>query len=185
AQPKPTNEIDGMGQLASLFAQTDAIVLVSVTAVVALIALTRKGRPITKSRTMDVVLSALLFVFLGVRYAILAVVVVLFPSAAVGQSGTDVASILAGLYAATAFVGFLTYRGGVGARVAGATVLGVATLCELVASAVVLDVTVAGALDTVLSIAVAAGAGVLAAFFWTYRTATPNPLGADKRPFDY
>jgi len=174
-----------MRELASLFAQADALALGTVAALVAIVALFRKRRPVTRSRVMDVGLSALLFVFMGVRYAILAALVAIVPSAVLPGAGAGLASLFAGIYAAAAVVGLATYRGGVGARAAGAGALGAVAIVETVAVAAFFDTTVAVHADTVLSLAIAAAAGIFAAFFWSYRTATPKPLGSDKRPFDY
>ncbi|MEM9221087.1 MAG: hypothetical protein AAGB11_01625 [Pseudomonadota bacterium] len=174
-----------MSGLANLYSHVDAAVMVFVAAVLALASLLRKRRPITKSRAMDVALSSILFVFLGVRYAVLTVLAVFYPSAIFSGASSAVVSLLTGLFAAAALAGFLTYRGGVGARVVGALVLSLVCIAETLANALVLHASLATRFDTVLSIAVAAGAGLLSAFFWTYRTAAPNPLGADKRPFDY
>lgn len=173
-----------MWELAHIFGQVDAVVFATITAIVALLSLTRKRRPVTKSRAMDVALSAVLFVFLGVRSGLLCVLILLFPTAMVPGSGLSLASISVALYALAAVVGIVTHRGAVPARVAGALILAVVAIFETVNAIFVIGG--AGAiLDALVSVAVAAVASVFAAFFWTYRTATPNPLGSDKRPFDY
>ena len=77
------------------------------------------------------------------------------------------------------------YRGGVRWRIAGAAVFLVVTLVEALGNAIVLDVPPVQRFDTGLSVIVAGGTVLLAAFYWTRRTASPNPLGSDSRPFDY
>ena len=174
-----------MRELAHLFGQVDAVVFVTITAIVALASLLRKRRPVTKSRAMDIALSAVLFVFLGVRSAVLCALVVLFPTALLPGASPSIAATYGVLYAVAALVGVVTHRGSVGARVTGALMLAVVGIFETVGSAVLLDGSSPMVIDSAVAVAVAALAGVFAAFFWTYRTATPNPLGSDKRPFDY
>ncbi|MEM0909141.1 MAG: hypothetical protein AAGJ94_17375 [Pseudomonadota bacterium] len=178
-------EVGAMGEFAAFFSQFDAVLSLALAALVALPALLRKRRPLTKSRAMDISLSALLFAVLGVRFAVLCGCVALYPEAALPGAGPGVVSVLGALYATAALVGLATHRAGVMARVVGALVLGVVSLVEVIMSGFVLNASLAMRVDAVLALALAAAAGVFAAFFWTYRTATPNPLGSDKRPFDY
>lgn len=174
-----------MATLAYLYAQVDAGALLAVATVVGIIVMVRRRRPITKSRAFDVGLSSLLFVLLGVRYAILTVLAVLTPQEALPGADSTTVTLLAGLFAAAAVVGFVTHRGSVAARVFGACTLLVVSLVEAAASAFLLDAPLAMDADTVLSVAIAAASLVVAAYFWTHRTATPNPLGSGTRRFDY
>jgi len=172
--------------LAGLFGEVDTLVFLAVAVVVGYVSLTRRGRPLTMSRGMDVALSTILFIMLGVRYATLTVLTLAFPGTMMVGAGPALAPLFAGLDAAGAAVGFGTHRAGsVGARALGAGVLAGLTLVDALVATFVLEQSVVGRLDTALSVAIAAGACVCAAYFWTYRTAIPDPLGSDKRPFDY
>ncbi|GAB5375599.1 MAG: hypothetical protein AcusKO_20610 [Acuticoccus sp.] len=119
------------------------------------------------------------------RFAILCAVTVLFPSAMLIGAGPALKPMVAALYAIVAVIGFATHRGSVGARVLGAAALAAVVLIDLALYASVLQQSLRNGLDQGLSLLFAVAACVCAAFFWTYRTAAPNPLGGDKRPLDY
>ncbi len=174
-----------MATLAYLYAQVDAGALLTVTLIVGIIFMVRRRRPITRSRALDVGLSSLLFVLLGVRYAILAVLVILMPQEALPGADGTTAALMAGLFATASAVGFITHRGSVAARVFGACTLLVVSLVEAAEIAFLIDAPAAMDVDTALSVVLAAASLVVAAYFWTHRTATPNPLGSGTRRFDY
>ena len=169
-----------------LLGATDATLFTAATLVVAAIGLWRNGRPRTKTRLMDAALTTLLLVFVGIRYAVLGALVLIAPTALVAaHPGPIGVALLAGLYLAVAAFGLAAYRGPVGWRVAGALIFAAMSLAEGLASLFLVDAPLVMRLDTGLAIAIACGALVLAAFHWSHRTATPNPLGGDARPFDY
>ncbi|WMS41119.1 hypothetical protein RDV64_13615 [Acuticoccus sp. MNP-M23] len=174
-----------MAMLAYLYAQVDAGALLTVAAIVATVGMLRRRRPFTRSRALDVGLSSLLFVLLGVRYAILAVLAVLTPKEALPGADITTVVLLASLFGAASVVGFITHRGSVPSRVFGASTLLMVSLVEAAASAFLLDAPLAMDADTALSVVIAAAGLVAAAFFWTHRTATPNPLGSGNSRFDY
>lgn len=178
--------MSALERLAGAFAQVDTLLFLVLAVVVGLMAFHRKRRPFSMSRAMDVALSTILFIMLGVRYAVLAVLTLAFPAAVMAGAGPALPPFVAALQAAVAAIGFGTHRAGsVPARALGALTLAAMTLLDTFIAAFVLDQTPLAWFDTVLALAVAAGACVCAAFFWTYRTAIPNPLGSDRRPFDY
>ncbi|MCF3932333.1 hypothetical protein L1787_02755 [Acuticoccus sp. M5D2P5] len=171
--------------LASL-AVFDTIAFLPLAIVAGLVVLWRRRRPFTRARVMDVALSVGLLVMMGARYAFLAVMTVMMPAAVLGGEATPAAAgIATALYALVALIGFLAYRGGVGWRVGGTLVFAVATLTETVMNAAFIGAGAMRTFDTLLSVAIAAAMMILAAFHWTYRTATPNPLGSTGRPYDY
>mgnify|MGYP001795707701 CR=1 FL=1 len=94
-------------------------------------------------------------------------------------------TVFTAIYGVAAAGGFLTHRGAGGWRAVGAVTLVAVAVADAAADAALLNTTVGGNLDTALGVAAAIGACVLAGYFWTHRTATPNPLGSDRRPFDY
>ncbi len=178
----------GLTEFVRLFAEIDAAVFGLIALGVGLMAFTRKQRPFALSRAMDVAISTMLFIMLGLRYGVLAVLTLIFPQAVLGDGMASAAlpSIIAACYAVGAVVGLATHRlGEVRARVIGAVVLLALTVLEAIAATFVLDRSVLTQLDTLLSVVLALGTCVCAAYFWTYRTAVPDPLGGDKRPLDY
>lgn len=167
-------------------ATIDATLFLPLTVLVAVLALWRRRRPVTRPRVMEVALASLFIVMVAGRYAFLAVVTAAAPSAVLGPGVPAVgAGLASGLFAATALLGLVAYLGGVGWRVAGALVFTAATIVEALAHGLVLQTPLAAQLDTGLSVLVAGATVVLAAFYWTRRTATPNPLRPGGRPFDY
>ncbi|MEM8551581.1 MAG: hypothetical protein AAGF45_04320 [Pseudomonadota bacterium] len=174
-----------ISDLAPVLAKTDALVFAAIASVVALAALNRKGRPVTRSRTFDVGLSALLFVALGVRFAILAFLALSVPSAVLPGATPTAVSAFASICGVCAVLGFVSHRGSLGLRVAGACAFALASVIEVTFRAAYAPTTVITVVDAIASIALAAATGLIAAYFWIYRTATPSPLGRDKRPFDY
>ncbi|WP_108662405.1 hypothetical protein [Acuticoccus kandeliae] len=165
----------------------DTVAFLPLALAAALYSLWRRRRPITRTRVMDVALSAGLLVMMGVRYAFLAVMTAAMPAAVLGAWATPAAAgIAAALYALLALIGFVAYRGSVAWRVGGAVVFSAAALVELIVNTVVSHAGALRTMDTLLSVAIAAALMILAAFHWTHRTATPNPLGSsDGRPYDY
>lgn len=149
------------------------------------IAVRRRGVP-SRQRLMEALLSATLLWVLCVRFAITAFAVLLAPEAILGP-GVPSWGVLcwSGTCSALALVGWYAHRGSVPLRVTGAVVLALAAVVQAILSVFVLDVPVLAQLDNGLAIVVAAATLVFAAFHWTHRTATPNPLGGDSRPLDY
>lgn len=176
-----------LSELVGVFAEVDAAVFALVAIVLGVLAFTRKRRPFALSRAMDVAVSTVLFIMLGIRYAVLAVLTLLFPLQMVGgAAGPTLPTIIAACYAVAGVIGLATHRlAEVRARVIGTVVLVLVTLLEALAGTFMLHSSVVRHLDTLLSLLIAVGACVCAAFFWTYRTAVPDPLGGDKRPLDY
>lgn len=178
--------MNDLAHLVGRFAQVDTLIFLGLAIAVGYIAHARRRRPFAMSRAMDVALSTILFIMLGVRYAVLAVLTLAFPHSMMVGAGPALTPVFAALEAAAAAVGFGTHRAGsVGARVLGAAALALITTLDAVVATFFLEQTVAGRLDTALSVAIAAGACVCAAYFWTYRTAIPDPLGSNRRPLDY
>lgn len=172
----------------SLAARYDAIIaLVFAAAFVALMPpLLHRRRPPTMHRLMDAWLASILFFVLGMRFLVTAICVMLAPEAVLGQSGPPgLVATVTGVSAVLAAIGILSHRGSIGFRVFGAVTLAVATVAELLLDALVLAHPVGTWIDLIAAVALAAAALVLAAFHWSHRTATPNPLGGDSRPLDY
>lgn len=174
-----------MSDLAHVLAQMDAIGFTVAAAIVTYILLNRKRRPITRSRAFDVGLSTILFVVLGLRFATLAVVAIALPHILLPAATSTTVSMFAGLCAAASVAGFVTHRGSVGWRAIGAGALAAASIMEVSFRAAYAPFSILGVLDAAVSVATAAATALIAAYFWIYRTATPSPLGRDKRPFDY
>ncbi|MEM7693457.1 MAG: hypothetical protein AAF318_03340 [Pseudomonadota bacterium] len=172
------------GALAFL-APIECTVFAVATALVAAFALSRRGRPLTRSRAFDVGLSSILFIFLGIRGLCLAATCAIDPALVVPGASMAVAAALTGLYVAAGLLGLITHRGRVGWRVLGTFALAVVAVVEIVANATVLAVPPLAVADTFVSLAMTAIAIICTAFFWNYRTATPKPLGSDTKPFDY
>lgn len=135
---------------------------------------------------MEALLSAILLWVLAVRFGVTALAVALAPEAVLGP-GVPAGGVwaLAALCAVLCLVGIWSHRGAVAARISGAVTLFLAALAETWLSFALLDVSALARADTVLSCFVGAAALVLAAFHWTHRTSTPNPLGGHTRPLDY
>lgn len=172
----------------SIASQFDALAALLVAAgfVAFMPPLLQRRRPLTRNRLMDAWLTAILFFVLGMRYLLLAISVAIAPAAVIGQPGPAwLVAVLAGTFAVLATLGILSHRGSVALRVTGAVTLALASIAELVLNVFVLSVPITTRLDTAASVLIAAAAVVLAAFHWTHRTATPNPLGGDTRPIDY
>lgn len=174
-----------LGAFFAALAPYEALIFLIAALIVGALALSRRRRPLSMSRTMDVALSTILFVILGVRYAILCAVTLLFPTVMLVGAGPALKPVIAALYAIAAVIGFATHRGSIPARALGAATLTVVTLVDLVLFTFVLQETAMRTADMALALLLAIAASISAALFWTYRTAAPNPLGGDKRPLDY
>jgi hypothetical protein len=173
-------------QSLTALATVDAAVFLPVTVIVAIVALWRRRRPVTRARAMEVALASILLVMMSARYAALAVATAAAPAAVLGPGVPTVAQgLTAGVFAAVALLGLVAYRGGVGWRVAGALVFAAIAVAETVANGLILEASLATRADTALSVLLAGATVILAAFYWTRRTATPDPLGPRGRPFDY
>ena len=176
-----------LSEIVGAFAEVDAALFALVAVVLGVLAFTRKRRPFAMSRAMDVAISTVLFIMLGIRYVVLAALTLVFPAQIVGSAaGPTLPIIIAACYAVAGAIGLATHRlAEVRARVLGTLVLVLVTVLEALAGTFMLHRGVVEQLDTLLSVLIAVGACVCAAFFWTYRTAVPDPLGGDKRPLDY
>jgi len=177
--------VPSQSALAAL-AAIDTVVFLPIALAAGLVALWLRRRPVTRARVMEVALGSSLLVMMGARYAVLALAIATSPTAVLGPDAPALLpGIATGVCAVVAAIGLAAYRGGVGWRIAGAAVFLVVTLVEALGNAIVLDVPPVQRFDTGLSVIVAGGTVLLAAFYWTRRTASPNPLGSDSRPFDY
>lgn len=178
-------QVDPIDVLISL-AHRDALTAAPFAVLVAAVALWRRRRPLTAQRVADVTLSSVLLVMLAIRYGLLAAVTLASPREVLGP-GTSEA--LAGAVVAVELVAFaagvFAWQGGVGRKVLGALVMAVVALLEVGVDLFVLDVDVLWALDTGVSVSIAAAVLVMTAFHWSRRTATPNPLGGKGPPFSY
>lgn len=167
-------------------AAVDTLLFLPVALTAGIVALWLRRRPLTRARAMEVALETSLLVMMGARYAVLAMVIAVAPASVLGPGAPALLPGLAtGTLAVVAAIGIAAYRGGVGWRVTGAAVFLLMTLVEALGSALVLNVSLLQRFDTGLSVIIAGGTVLLAAFYWTRRTASPNPLGSDGRPFDY
>lgn len=170
----------------ALTGQANAAVFLAAAVALALLALARRRRPVTQSRVMDVALSALLFSMVGLRYSALAAVALVDPARLFGTaSDPSLAVPAATLYAVAAAAGFAAHRASVGWRLAGAAVFAIVAIIDLVMTVAVLPLGPADDIGAAIAFAAAAVAVVLAAFHWTHRTATPNPLASRERRLDY
>jgi hypothetical protein len=170
----------------STLASLDALVFLPVALLAGVVALLRRRRPLTRARLMEVALQTSLLVMMGLRYAVIAVLIMTVPTAVLGSDAPmALAGIAAGVCAAAAALGIIAHRGGVGLRVTGAVVFLVVALLEAAGSLLLVTVPLAARLDAGFGVLVAGGTCLLAAFYWTRRTASPNPLGPGGRPFDY
>lgn len=176
---------DALIDLAAL-ARIDATVAITVTALFAAIELWRRRRPLTSRRVMDVALPAILLVMLGLRYTALAAVTLAAPQQVLGAGTSEgLAGVFVGAYLAAGLVGLVTWRGRIAWKVAGAVTLASVAIFDLATEMFLLDASAATLVDTALGGAVALATIMLAAFYWTHRSATPNPLGGKGPPFSY
>lgn len=176
-----------LSTILNALSQVDATLSVCVAAV--FVALTQgigQRRALTRRRLMEAALSAILLWVLCVRYAITALAVVVDPVALLGP---DVPSWGIGIFSAAAvvlaFIGWVTHRGSVGVRVSGTVVLAIAAVAEALLGLFAFSISTLARVDNGVGVLVAAAALVLAAFHWSHRTATPDPLGSNTRPLDY
>jgi hypothetical protein len=169
-----------------LLGQANAAIFLVIAAALVALMLVRRRRPVTQSRVMDVALSAILFAMVGLRYAALAAVALIAPAYLFGTaSDTSLVVPAVTLYAIAAAAGIAAHRASVGWRLLGAALFGVVATVDLVMMAFVLPVPSADVLGAALAAATAVAALVLAAFHWTHRTATPNPLASREQRLDY
>ncbi|MBJ3775354.1 hypothetical protein [Acuticoccus mangrovi] len=167
-------------------ALADALLFVPFAVLLGGLTVWRRRRPATTSRVMEIALGTILFVMVGLRYAAMALLALVSPAAIFGADASLTQRIaFAALFVAVAVVGIVSHRGSVGWRFAGALVYAAAALLEAAASLFVWEVSQTALIDTVFTVLLAGVTIILAAFYWTRRTATPNPLGGDGRPFDY
>lgn len=174
-----------MEGLLPFLATIECAAFAAATLVIALLSLFRRARPTTQSRVYDIGLSAILFVFLGVRGLTLGAFAIVQPAIVLPGATMNTQTFFAALFVFTGLFGLITHRARVGWRVAGIVVMGLVAVCEVVANATLLDTPLLGTIDTFLALGMTALGAVFAAFFWNYRTAIPKPLGTDNTPFDY
>jgi len=177
--------VPAQSPLATL-APVDTMAFLPIALAFGIVALLLRRRPFTRPRLMEVALETSLLVMMAARYAVLAVALAAAPALVLGP---DAPSILPGVAAGVCLLatamGLAAVRGGAAWRMAAGVVFLLVTLTEALGNALVLDVSLVQRFDTGLSVLIAGGTVVLAAFYWTRRTASPNPLGSDGRPFDY
>lgn len=172
--------------LLAALAAVDTMVFLPIALAVGAVALWLRRRPLTRARAMEVGLETSLLVMMGGRYAFIAVALAADPATVVGpEAPALLPGIAAGVCLLAAAMGLAAVRGGVGWRFAAALIFLAVTLTEAVGNTLILNVPLLQSADTGLSVLIAGGTVVLAAFYWTRRTASPNPLGSDGRPFDY
>lgn len=170
----------------AILGQANAVVFLAIAFVLALLALSRRRRPVTQSRVMDVSLSAILFAMVGLRYGTLATLALMAPSRLFGAaSDPSLAVPAATIYAIAAAAGFAAHRASVGWRLLGAAVFGTVALIDAVMTAFILPATSADLVGAGVALLTALITVVLAAFHWTHRTATPNPLASREQRLDY
>lgn len=173
-----------MTDLIVFIARFDTILFGLAALVLIFIVLAKRQRPLTRQRVMDVGLSAILFVAMGVRFFFLAGAILLFPTAVLGGASINMwlavgACLVAGL------VGIITHRGHTPRRAFGAFSFAAANLTEAVIALFVVSAPAGLVLDTLAGVVLAAATLVMAAFVWSHRAATPNPLDPIEKPFDY
>jgi len=177
--------VPAQSQIAAL-AAADTLIFLPIALVVGAVALWLRRRPVTRARVMEVALETSLLVMMGARYAFIAIALAAAPAAVIGPGAPGLLpGIAAGVCLLATAMGLAAVRGGVGWRFAAALIFLAITLMEAAGNALVLDVSLFQMADTGLSVLIAGGTVVLAAFYWTRRTTSPNPLGSDGRPFDY
>lgn len=170
----------------AIVGQANAILFLVIALALTLVTLVRRRRPVTQSRVMDVSLSSILFSMVGLRYAVLAVVALAAPVRLFGVAAEPSLVVPAAtLYAVVAAIGIAAHRGSVGWRLVGSLVFALVATIDLVMTLFLLPTTGADDLGAGLAFASAVLALVLAAFHWTNRTATPNPLASRERQLDY
>ena len=75
-----------LSEIVGVFAEIDAALFALVAIVLGVLAFTRKRRPFAMSRAMDVAISTVLFIMLGIRYVVLAALTLVFPAQIAGSA---------------------------------------------------------------------------------------------------
>lgn len=169
-------------------AQVDVMVAAAVAAVFAAWGGRARHRRAANAirRMMDSALSALLFFVLGMRSAIYAVCVIALPSAVLVTDTLPVLPLALFFgYAVLAALGIALHRGPVAGRVAGAVILSLQLIGEVILAFTVVPAPPLMQADTFVGLAIAGAVLYLALLHWSHRSAAPNPLGGLSQPLDY
>lgn len=170
----------------ALLAPFEAWAFAAATAVTVAIGALADKRPLTSARLREGVLTSVIFMMLGMRGVIFAATTFFFSDLTVGMyhpSGVTVAVIAC--FAAVGLLGILCHRANAMWRTVGAVALAGTAIAETWVVGNGYGPAFSVTIDLVPVYAGAFIALALALTSWSNRTATPHPLRADEKPFDY